>query len=61
VPVGDDDVPQVVLDPSETEIAFGWKSKVDFQNTINNQLRWYDEYGVNDIFSHLSNPIENSK
>jgi len=30
VPAGGDDVAQVVLDPSETEIALGWKSKVDF-------------------------------
>lgn len=56
VPVGADDVPQVVLDPSETERVFGWKAQVGFQDTIENQLRWYDQYGVNDIFSHLSEP-----
>ena len=56
VPVGEDDVPEVVLDPSVTEQAFGWKAKVDFETTIANQLRWYDEYGVNDIYSHLSAP-----
>lgn len=56
VPVGDDDIQQVVLDPSKTEKTFGWKSRVNFQETINNQLRWYDKYGVNDIFSHLAAP-----
>lgn len=55
-PVGDDDVHEVVLDPSETEKAFDWKANVSFQDTISNQLEWYDKYGVNDIFSHLAEP-----
>jgi UDP-glucose 4-epimerase len=59
-PVGDDDVPKVVLDPTETEKAFNWKAIVDFQDTISNQLKWYDEYGINDIFSHLTAPQETS-
>ena len=46
----------VVLDPSKTETEFGWKAKVDFQDTITGQLAWYDKYGVTDIFSHLSAP-----
>lgn len=53
VPVGDDDVAQVVLDPSHTEKTFNWKAKVDFKQTIINQLKWYDQYGVNEIYSHL--------
>lgn len=56
VPVGNDDVPAVVLDPSETEKAFGWKAQVSFEETINRQLRWYDAHGVSAIFSHLSAP-----
>ena len=57
VPVGADDVPQVVLDPTTTEQAFGWKAQVSFQKTIHNQLRWYDHHGVNDVFSHLTQPV----
>jgi len=56
VAVGADDVAQVVLDPSATELAFGWKAKKGFQETIFNQLKWYDQYGINDIFSHLAAP-----
>jgi len=56
LPAGEDDVQKVVLDPSETERAFGWKAQVGFQETINNQLCWYDQHGVNDIFSHLAQP-----
>ena len=55
VPVGEDDVREVVLDPSITEKTFGWSAKIDFSNTISNQLRWYDKYGVNDTYSHLKN------
>lgn len=56
VPVGDDDVKIVVLDPSLTEVTFGWKAKVSFKDIIINQLNWYDKYGVNDIYTHLSVP-----
>jgi nucleoside-diphosphate-sugar epimerase len=61
VPVGDDDVAEVVLDPVQTEKAFNWKANVNFEETINNQLRWYDKYGINDIFSHLADPTVSSQ
>ena len=56
VPVGEDDVPAVVLDSSETIEKLGWQAEVSFEETIRRQLEWYDSYGVNDIFSHLSRP-----
>ncbi len=56
VPAGGDDVAEVVLDPAETEKAFNWKANVNFEETITNQLQWYDKYGINDIFSHLADP-----
>jgi nucleoside-diphosphate-sugar epimerase len=56
VPPGADDVPMVVLDPAVTHSTFGWHAQVGFEETIANQLRWYDKYGINDIFSHLSAP-----
>jgi len=54
VPAGKDDIPVVVLDPRETERAFGWRAQISFKETINRQLKWYDDHGVTDIFSHLS-------
>ncbi len=54
---GPDDVPRVVLDPSATQLAFGWSAKVGFEDTITNQLQWYDRYGISDIYSHLAAPI----
>ncbi|MCT7974893.1 NAD-dependent epimerase/dehydratase family protein [Laspinema olomoucense] len=56
MPVGADDVPTVVLDPSQTEQMFGWKAQVSFPEIINRQLSWYDAHGVTDIYSHLVTP-----
>jgi UDP-glucose 4-epimerase len=53
VPPGADDVKVVVLDPSKTEETFSWKAKVNFKETIHNQLKWYNDYGINEIYSHL--------
>lgn len=53
VPAREDDVPSVVLDPSETENTFGWRAKKGFTETISDQLQWYDHFGVSDIHSHL--------
>jgi len=53
VPAGADDVPKVVLDPSNTTEIFGWKARISFRDTIYKQLEWYDKYGISDVFSHL--------
>jgi UDP-glucose 4-epimerase len=53
VPVGADDVAELVPDPSKTE-ALGWKPKVDFRSTIDRMLTWYDVHGVSEVHSHLS-------
>ena len=54
VPAGADDVQSVVLDPSVTESTFNWKAKIGFVDTIKRQLELYDQYGVTDIYSHLT-------
>ena len=56
VPPGVDDVPKVILDPTATELTFNWRAQVSFEDTIANQLRWYDQFGITDIFSHLAAP-----
>lgn len=58
VPCGDDDVPAVVLDPTETEQSFGWKGQIGFKDTIWNMLKWYDKHGINAIYSHLKSAGE---
>ena len=57
MPPGDDDVAAVVLDPSETQGTLGWRASIGFEETIKRVLRWYDEYGVTDIHSHLKPPL----
>lgn len=56
LPAAADDVPIVSLDASETFKVFGWKAKVSFPETINRQLKWYDKYGISDVYSHLKTP-----
>lgn len=59
VECGQDDVPKVMLDPTETFKAFGWKAEVGFEQTIRRQLDWYEKYGITDVFSHLKVPEQN--
>ena len=60
IPVGEDDVPQVVLDPSATVKALGWKAQVGFQEIIARQIAWYENHGTGEIYSHLADPRPNS-
>lgn len=53
---GADDVQQMVLDPSETIRAFGWKPQYGFAEIISRMLSWYDVHGVTAIYSHLKAP-----
>ncbi|MBR1190562.1 NAD-dependent epimerase/dehydratase family protein [Bradyrhizobium sp. AUGA SZCCT0160] len=54
VPVGDDDVPAVVPDPSRTKAVLGWSAQMAFPETMRRTLSWYDAHGVTDIYSHLA-------
>ena len=56
VPPGEDDVPEVVLDPAVTESTLGWRARVSFEETIRRMLAWYDAHGVSPIHSHLAAP-----
>jgi UDP-glucose 4-epimerase len=53
---GADDVPAVVLDPSATQAAFGWRHQYAFKDIIQRMLAWYDTHGVTAIYSHLKAP-----
>lgn len=58
---GLDDVPAVVLDPSETMRRLGWKPRYAFEETIRRMLVWYDRHGVTAIYSHLRNGDANAR
>ncbi|MFC1606576.1 NAD-dependent epimerase/dehydratase family protein [Candidatus Latescibacterota bacterium] len=52
-PSDDDDVATLLLDPSETERAFGWKAETSLEEGIEHLVRWYDTHEVNETFTHL--------
>ncbi|MGB0370670.1 MAG: NAD-dependent epimerase/dehydratase family protein [Opitutales bacterium] len=56
VPVGEDDIETVVIDPSDTEAILGWRATTPFETLIEKQLKWYDAHGITSIYSHLSKP-----
>ncbi|MGI9434420.1 MAG: NAD-dependent epimerase/dehydratase family protein [Geminicoccaceae bacterium] len=58
LPPGDDDVPAVVLDPSATERDLSWRAHYDFKVTMARMLAWYDQHGIDAIYSHLKAPRE---
>ena len=57
VPPAADDVPAVVLDPSHTKAELGWKATVGFAESVRRTLSWYDEHGVDAVYSHLAPPV----
>jgi UDP-glucose 4-epimerase len=56
VPPAADDIPAVVLDPSRTRAALGWRAELSLSESIARMVRWYDTYGVSVIHSHLQPP-----
>jgi UDP-glucose 4-epimerase len=49
----EDDVSEVVLDPSESLKILDWKASVEIGHSINNCLDYYEKFGVGTIYSHL--------
>jgi nucleoside-diphosphate-sugar epimerase len=56
IPVGADDIPEVVLDPTFATETLGWKAEIGFQETISRQVAWYAAHGTGEIYSHLADP-----
>jgi len=54
IPHEGDDVASLMLDPSATEAAFGWKARVSFDEGLKRQIDWYEAHGVGDTFTHLN-------
>ena len=49
----EDDVATLLLDPSETEKAFGWKAGIPLKEGVKRLVRWYDAHGVDEAYTHL--------
>lgn len=48
-----EDLNSLLLDPSETEKAFGWKPKRAVREGTLALVKWYQENGVGETFSHF--------
>ena len=48
-----DDVYSILLDPSKTINEFGWKAKVPLVEGVNQTVKYYKEYGIEETFTHL--------
>ena len=53
LPIKDDDIKEMVIDPSLTYKITGWKPEVKFDVSINKLLKWYDVNKIINIYSHL--------
>src|SRR3546814_13517117 len=60
VPAGAADIPALVLDPSATEAAFGWRAPIGSADTVPRMLAWYDPHGVTDVQTHFPAPKNKS-
>ena len=54
VPRPADDAPSILLDPSATEVEFGWKADTRLSDGVNAAVEWYREHGVERTYTHLS-------
>lgn len=52
-PSDPDDVASILLDPSQTQAAFGWRPVTPFHRGLQDLIAWYDKNGVEQTFSHL--------
>ncbi len=53
LPIADDDVKTVVLDPTKAKQDFKWEPVITYDEMMTYVLSWYDKYGVTDVYSHL--------
>jgi len=49
-----DDLATLLLDPAETDRAFGWRAGVDLAEGMRRQVAWFDQHGVEATFTHLT-------
>lgn len=48
-----DDVYSILLDPSRTKNDFDWQTKVQLVDGVEETIKYYQEYGIEETFTHL--------
>lgn len=56
MPLREDDISSVVLDPTLTCERFDWKPQKDFEETVSRQIGWFEQHGVGALRSHFRGP-----
>jgi len=51
---GPDDAETILLDPSGTRAAFGWSAETRLERGVAEAVRWYEQHGVDQTFTHLT-------
>jgi UDP-glucose 4-epimerase len=52
-PRGDDDAFTILLDPSETNRDFGWRTTVPLATGVADTVAYYEAFGITDTYTHL--------
>ncbi|GMU57457.1 MAG: UDP-glucose 4-epimerase [Candidatus Xenobia bacterium] len=56
-PRGADDAPTILLDPTRTNQDFSWKTVVALKDGVRKAVKYYQEHGVAETYTHLR-PLE---
>lgn len=57
-PRGADDVFTILIDPSETNKDFGWKTSTPIEAGVKAAIEWYKTHGITQTFTHLKHDGE---
>jgi UDP-glucose 4-epimerase len=52
-PRGADDAATILLDPSETEADFGWRTSTPLTEGVRRAVEYYRDYGIEETYTHL--------
>jgi len=52
-PRGEDDVFTILIDPSKTEAHFNWKAKTALEYGVDQAIKYYQKFGIEQTFTHL--------
>lgn len=52
-PRGEDDAFTILLDPSKTNRDFDWQVRTPLEEGVQSAIKYYDEYGITETFTHL--------
>lgn len=52
-PRNPEDAPTILLDPTQTNLDFGWKVTTPLAIGVQAAIEWYGEFGINQTYTHL--------